>query len=1143
MAQLPPELRVEIQQVDGKYLAVTQRANGQEIDRHLFEHDPEKLVHDEPRWMLDKGARPPDQALRADADAADRPPDDELLVAYGQRLYGYLFGDGAKLHSFFEFNDAYHRQARLTLCLHPSAAALYRLPWEYLHDGSDFLCLGGRLLVNRLPEGMGELAPPETAPPLRILVVIAGPDDQHELDVEQELAVITDALDDAQRGGLVSLEILDYATLPALQDALSRSDTHVLHYTGHGSYREEQAKGCLCFETDEGKTHLVSADDLRPLLVGERDLRLVVLSACQSAQTSGLDAFDGVATGLLQADVPAVLAMQFSILDDSAIELARVFYTELARGQAPSQALLATRLAMRTLDQNREPDQRRFDWGVPALYLRAQGMRLIDPSVGAQRAAPLLQPRDLGGLVLPRIFVGRRSEGRRMQRALRERLPAIYIRGISGIGKSTLAAKLLDRPGVDLDGTLVIRCNEVSLPADGLTKLASFWQSQGKEGHAEAAALLLASQHDPEERARKALQTIADRRYLIVFDNLESWLEPPSPSGRDRGRGESIPAHIADDTVRGALRGLLTARSHTTFLFTGRFRWAGFEALPAQNRLEIHLPELSARQTLLLMNALPRLAAEPLQDKLAAYRRVGGHPKTIELLDGWLADGRKLRALLDDPTLGGRLAGEWEAYFLGELLARLAPAERDALTTLAILETPFWWETARDLLAVGVGARQPAAGVSSEEGDLAVASPLLARWLDLSLIQHHRTDDDGDAWYTLHPVVREYLLGQLDQAQMRALHERAAAYYGALFVDAARQALAQSRGDAHIAPTEEQIEALARGDPGVVGTWTHQTQDMARAHWAMEQALAWQSHLFQAERFDAAAEIVTAVYDVLARWGQRDLAKGLLRRDIEAIEGFNRAVAQSNLANMLKEEGRLAEALATYEQVYETFAALDEKENMAVALNMQGQVLQNMGAYDRAIEKQEASLQIKCEIGNEEGQAISLHQLSILYRHKEDYETALARSREAEELARKLDNDHFLAKTFQAQGIIFNQMDRSGEASERFRKSLEILRHIGDESGAADSLGELGKLLQDTGQMRKAIAAFKECLEIHRRHGDPKMGIDLEMLGTIHERQGEHAAALEKYQQALRIFQQVGMANEARITQQDIARVREKLGG
>jgi hypothetical protein len=564
MAQLPPELRVEIQQVDGKYLAVTQRANGQEICRHDFEHDPEKLVHVEPQWMLDKGARPPDQALRADVDAADRPPDDQLLVTYGQRLYGYLFGDGAKLQSFFEFNDAYRRQARLTLCLHPSAAALYRLPWEYLHDGSDFLCLGGRLLVNRLPEGMGELSPPETAPPLRILVVIAGPDDQHELDVERELAVITDALDDAQREGLVSLEVLDYATLPALQDALSRSDYHVLHFTGHGSYvegkdeekekgkekKKEEGKGHLCFEDDEGKTDLVSADDLRPLLVDERDLRLVVLSACQSAQTSGLDAFDGVATGLLQADVPAVLAMQFNILDNSAIEMARVFYTELARGQTPAQALRATRLAMRALDQKREPDQRRFNWGVPALYLRAQGMRLVDPSVGAIRESPL-QPRDLGGLVLPRIFVGRRSEGRRLRRALRERLPAIYIRGIGGIGKSTLAAKLLDRIGVDLDGTLVIRCNEVSLPADGLTKLANFWQAQGKEGHAEAAALLLASQHDPEERARKALQMIADRRYLIVFDNLESWLErPPSNSPRSRGENPASPPQAGGDRGR-----------------------------------------------------------------------------------------------------------------------------------------------------------------------------------------------------------------------------------------------------------------------------------------------------------------------------------------------------------------------------------------------------------------------------------------------------------------------------------------------------------------------------------------------------------------------------------------------------------------
>ena len=51
--------------------------------------------------------------------------------------------------------------------------------------------------------------------------------------------------------------------------------------------------------------------------------------------------------------------------------------------------------------------------------------------------------------------------------------------------------------------------------------------------------------------------------------------------------------------------------------------------------------------------------------------------------------------------------------------------------------------------------------------------------------------------------------------------------------------------------------------------------------------------------------IVNAVIDVLARWGQRDLAKALLRRSIDTLEGPNRAVAQSNLATLLKDEGRL----------------------------------------------------------------------------------------------------------------------------------------------------------------------------------------------------------------------------------------------
>jgi hypothetical protein len=108
---------------------------------------------------------------------------------------------------------------------------------------------------------------------------------------------------------------------------------------------------------------------------------------------------------------------------------------------------------------------------------------------------------DVDGLPLPRHFVGRKPELRQLRRALRDdRLKAAFVRGIGGLGKSSLAARLIARPGTALDGVLVIRCHEVD-PLDIPLKLASFLQGQGQPGHAEAGALLLDSRLDPAERA------------------------------------------------------------------------------------------------------------------------------------------------------------------------------------------------------------------------------------------------------------------------------------------------------------------------------------------------------------------------------------------------------------------------------------------------------------------------------------------------------------------------------------------------------------------------------------------------------------------------------------------------------------------
>ena len=1129
---LPPEITVTIEKVgshsDGgdEYLAVARRSNDRDICRHSFRYQSDLLIHMEPQRVLENAVpRHAGESVKGDRDDVGRLTNaEENLADYGQLLYEYLFGEDDRFKDFLEANDTYRDQARLTLAIHSNAAALWQVPWEYLHDGKDHLVLTGRFLLSRVPHGLGQM-PTSPAPlPLRLLVVISSPDKQTSLDTEEEVGVIQEALDEVVRSGRVLVEYLDDATLPAVGDTLRGFQPHVLHYTGHGGYDVESERSTLALEREDGSTHSVGITELRPYLKEAKDLRLVVLSGCHTARTSAVDAFRGVATGLLAEDIPAVLAMQASILDQSGIVLAQAFYQALAEGELPTQAVQRTRLALWQAEEG--PG---YDWGIPALYLRAQGMRLVDtesPAQTIERAAAV----DVGGLPLPPYFVGRKAELRQLRRALREdHVNAVYVRGIGGMGKSSLAAKLLERPGTPLDGALVIRCHETD-PLDIAAKLANFLAAQGEEGHAEAAALLLDSSQPPRERARQAANLIAHKRYLFVFDNFESVMDLSPAEDGDGGAATQDEAAftVADPTLDELLQGLLQANWHSLCLFTGRYRWRALdEYLGRGTADEIHLLALSMRQTIMLMDNLPRLRTEPLKTKIALFNKVGGHPKSIELLNGWLTTGR-VGDLLENDDLDKLLREEWEKYFLHDLLAQLQPGEQEALTRLSIFRTRL----------------------DDEEFNYAgVESATVRRWLDLSLLQREQVEDS--VLYSVHPVVGEYLLGRLTDEALRALHTWAAAYHGKPFVEAARQAVAQSDEDW----TDEQIEKLARSDSGVVGAWVRRADDLALARNAMSRALEWQHHLFQAGDNDAAGEIATAVFDILARWGERDRAKALLRGSIATREGFGKAVAQGNLANLLSEEGKLAEALATYEEINRTFEAHGTRQQMAPVLHQQSRVLQKMGRIEEAITKEQDSLQIEMADRNAEGQAISLDQLSILFMLQEDYASSLEHSRQAEVLARKLNNEHFIAAILHQQGLIFNRMAGATEdkeegaahrkvAFERFQESLSITRRIGDESGAASTLNELGRMWRDAGQMTEAIAAITEALDTFTRLGDPiKQGIALEFLGTVHEIQRQYAAALEKYRQALVLMQQYGSPRNVSIVENHITRVQTKMRG
>ncbi|MBN1487876.1 MAG: tetratricopeptide repeat protein, partial [Anaerolineae bacterium] len=1090
MPQLFPELRVEIRKLGNDFLAVTKQDTGREICNNRFQHNATQQLHRNLLWLLDRSAMDPEETLPGSLMASDM-IDENQLIRYGQRLYGYLFGDGKVLKNFLNTNPNYSDQAHIVLALYPKAVTLWSLPWEYLHDGEKFVNLEGRLHLSRVLGELDTLATSKTPGPLRILIIISNPEDQEVVDAERELTLIQESLNDLRATGQVIVDYADEANIEVLKATLKRQRYHILYYIGHATYQRKRQRGFLCFETLNGQTDLIDAQQLAPLLNDKGMPQMLILNPSQNSGRNAKDAFDNIATELLQANIPTILAMQAGLVDESAIELIRVLFTKLAQGATVSQAVQQVRKALHDLDDERTPYEQRFDWGIPMLYQRTKSMQLIDP--GTPIIAQNISGRHIWNttaLPLPATLGGRQAELYAAREAIKQHIPALALQGITGMGKSALAARLLHYPGTKIDDTLVIHCTELYYPEQALGLLSDFWLYHG---HTQAAKLLLNTQLPAEERAQQAAKMVDTPSYLVLFDGLDAWFSlVHEPAG---------PCKIANKLMGNILKGLLAVNTNTTYIFTSRKSWDTLESLPHDRKTSVSLSELKLRYAVQCMNTQPYLGKESLTNKLAIYRQISGNPQVLELLNGWLSTQRDLQKLFSaKETPIPRAHEEWIQYFLNSIYNQFSEEEKTYLKALSIINGPF----REDMIYKALGI------------PLNSAKKLLRSCASLGLIQQHHIDERNRANYIFPAAVRQYLREHLKPEQERSTHVHAAVYYGAPFLEEARKrAIRQSSTTWN----DEQVEWLARSREGVLGMWVYQTQDLQLSRWAINRALAWQHHLFEIGQVKQAHEITTAIYPALTRWQQRDLAKAILVQNINTLKGSERAITMQKLGELLADEGHIKESLNLYTKAYNTFAALEDTKHTAETLLAMGQLYQQVSNYDQAINTTETALKIQTQQGYESRRLATLQQLSKLYYQKGDAEQAIAYGQTAETLARELKNETALIVILYNQGHNFLQANKQAEAYDKFSKSLELAQQIGDSQYTAENYTALGQLLLKGGQLAQAEAAFNEALQIHQRHTSPKVGEVLELLGQVYEQQEHYKEALDKYQQAQRVYQ------------------------
>jgi hypothetical protein len=155
------------------------------------------------------------------------------------------------------------------------------------------------------------------------------------------------------------------ATLETIAARLRQGNYDIVYLVCHGQLRAGEA--WLWLEDEAGKAIPTRAQALVTRF-GELDQppRLVVLGSCQSAGTSQGEALVALGPQLVEAGVPAVVAMQGQVALDTLARFMPVFFTELRRDGQIDQAMSLARGATRDL-----PDH----W-MPALFMRLKGGRI-----------------------------------------------------------------------------------------------------------------------------------------------------------------------------------------------------------------------------------------------------------------------------------------------------------------------------------------------------------------------------------------------------------------------------------------------------------------------------------------------------------------------------------------------------------------------------------------------------------------------------------------------------------------------------------------------------------------------------------------------------------------------------------------------
>ncbi len=359
--------------------------------------------------------------------------------------------------------------------------------------------------------------------------------------------------------------------------------------------------------------------------------------------------------------------------------------------------------------------------------------------------------------------------------------------------------------------------------------------------------------------------------------------------------------------------------------------------------------------------------------------------------------------------------------------------------------------------------------------------------------------------YKLHDLARLFALTRLSAELMQAVHRSHATYYKELL------SLANSLYK----------EGGASIPVGLVLFDREETNIMAGQAWA-EKNLETDSSAAQLcmSYPDAGPNVLDLRFYPRQKIAWLEIALSAARQlKDRSMEGIH----LGNLGNAYATLGNARKAIEYYDQALAIAREIGDKRNENVWLGNLGNDYYNLGEPRKAIEYYDQALKISREIGNIRGEGYHLGNMGNVYSLLGNARLAIEYYERALKIVREIGDKRNEGIWLGDLGLVYYDSGDAHKAIEYYEHALIIAREIGDRWGEGKRLGNLGNAHAALGNVRKAIEYYEQALKISREIGDRRgEGIDIGNLGRAYFDLGEPHKAIEYNEQALKIAREIG---------------------